>query len=57
MLPDIFYEVITEPSTRELIREPKLIQAVTSEDWRGPLMAFINGFYQPITKAEKSRMQ
>lgn len=53
----MFYEVITESSIRSLFSEPKLIEAIASEDWRAPLMAFINGFYEPEAKTEQNRMQ
>jgi ribonuclease HI len=37
--PDVFYEEITTPSIRQ--KKEKQINAIFSEDWRSPIMAYL----------------
>jgi hypothetical protein len=39
------------------IKAPKLINAIHSEDWRAPIMAYLKGYHEPETKEGEKRMQ
>jgi hypothetical protein len=54
---DVFYEVISQPSVEVNFKAPKLINAIQSEDWRAPIMAYLKGYHEPDTKEEEKRMQ
>ena len=54
---DVFYEVINQPSIELNIKAPKLINAIHSEDWRAPIMAYLKGYHEPETKEEEKMMQ
>jgi len=38
-------------------KAPKLINAIHSEDWRAPIVAYLKGYHEPKTKVEEKRMQ
>ena len=52
--PDVFYEKISTPSTRQ--KKESRINAIFSEDWRAPIMAYLRGHYEPSDKAEEKRL-
>ena len=52
--PDVFYEKITKPSTKQ--EKAKQINAITSEDWRSPIMAYLRGHFEPTDEKEGKRM-
>ena len=52
--PDVFYKKITKPSTKQ--EKAKQINAITSEDWRSPIMAYLRGHFEPSDKKEEKRM-
>ena len=54
---DVFYGVISQPSVELNIKAPKLINAIHSEDWRAPVMAYLKGYHEPETKEEEKRKQ
>ena len=54
---DVFDEVINQPSIELNIKAPKLVNAIHSEDWRVPIMAYLKGYHEPETKEEEKRMQ
>ena len=54
---DVFYKVISQPSVEVNIKAPKLINAIHSEEWRAPIMAYLKGYHEPETKEEEKRMQ
>jgi len=54
---DVFYEVINQHSIELNIKAPKLINAIHSEDWRAPIMAYLKRYHEPETKEEEKRMQ
>ena len=54
--PDIFYEKITNPSTKQY--KEKQINAILREDWRSPIIAYLQGHYEPSdVKDEKIMSQ
>ena len=52
--PDVFFEEISTPSTRP--KKERRINAIFSEDWRAPIMAYLRGHYEPSDKAEEKRL-
>jgi ribonuclease HI len=54
---DIFYEIISQPLIEVNFKAPKLINAIHSEDWRAPIVAYLKGYHEPETKEEEKRMQ
>ena len=54
---DVFYEIINQPSVEVNFQAPKLINAIHSEDWRAPIMAYLKGYHELETKEEEKKMQ
>jgi hypothetical protein len=54
---DVFYEIISQPSVEVTFKAPKLINAIHSEDWRAPIVAYLKGYHEPETKEEEKRIQ
>lgn len=52
---DVFYETMHHPSTETLVKPAKLINAVQSEDWRAPIVAYLKGYLEPESKEEENR--
>lgn len=52
--PDIFHEEISKPSIRE--NKEKQINAIFSEDWRAPIMAYLLGHFEPADETDEKRM-
>ena len=49
--PNVFFEEIFTPSTRP--KKERKINAIFSEDWRAPIMAYLRGHYEPLMKQKK----
>jgi hypothetical protein len=45
MPPDVFFEIIKEPSIKE--ENAKIVSVVEIPDWRAEIMAFLRGHYEP----------
>jgi hypothetical protein len=45
MPPDVLFEIIKEPSIREL--RPTIVNVVETPDWRAEIMAYLRGHYEP----------
>jgi len=52
--PDVFFEEICTPSTKQ--KRESRINAIFSEDWRAPIMAYLRGDYEPTDEAEEKRL-
>ena len=52
--PDVFYEKISTPSTRQ--KKESRINAIFSEDWRASIMAYLRAHYEPSDEAEEKRL-
>ena len=52
--PDVFYEKIMKPSTKQ--EKAKQINAIASEDWRSPIMAYLRGHFEPSNEKEEKIM-
>jgi hypothetical protein len=57
MPPDVFFEILTAPSTR-LDKQPlSTVNAIASLDWRAPIIAFLHRHYEPVKTHDFKRMQ
>ena len=43
--PDMFYDKITKPSTKQ--SKERQVNTILSEDWRSPIMAYLRGHFEP----------
>jgi hypothetical protein len=57
MPPDVFFEILTAPSTRPDKQPLSTVNAIASLDWRAPIIAFLCGHYEPIETHDLKRMQ
>jgi ribonuclease HI len=57
MPPDVFFEILTAPSTRLDKQSLSTVNAIASLDWRGPIIAFLRGHYEPVESHDLKRMQ
>jgi ribonuclease HI len=55
MPPDVFYEIIQEPSVKEL--KPKAMNIVETRDWRAEIVAYLRGHYEPQDELEERRLK
>jgi hypothetical protein len=53
--PDVFFEIIREPSIKE--SRPKIVNAVETSDWRAETMAYLRGHYKPQDELEEKRLK
>jgi hypothetical protein len=57
MPPDVFFEILTAPSTRPDKQPLSTVNAIASLDWRAPIIAFLRGHYEPVETHDLKRMQ
>jgi ribonuclease HI len=57
MPSDVFYEILTAPSTRPDKQPLSTVNAIASLDWRAPITAFLRGHYEPVETHDFKRMQ
>jgi ribonuclease HI len=55
--PNVFFQVIEDPSIRTIEPEPRMVNVVHGEDWRAPIMANLHYHYEPDNNTELIRMQ
>jgi ribonuclease HI len=55
MPPDVFFEIIKEPSVKE--PKPKIENIVETRDWRAEIMAYLRGHYEPQDELEEKRLK
>jgi ribonuclease HI len=55
--PDVFYQVIEDPSMKTVKPEPRMVNVVQGEDWQALIMAYLHSHYEPDSSAELIRMQ
>jgi hypothetical protein len=53
--PDVFLEVITEPSIKD--PKPGTVSNIQSHDWRAEIMAYLRGHYEPQDELEGKRLR
>jgi hypothetical protein len=57
MPPDVFFEVLTAPSTKSDKQPLSTVNAIASLDWRAPIIVFLRGHYEPVETHDLKRMQ
>ena len=48
--PGVFFQVLMAKSIKEEEGHSAAVHAITSEDWRSPMFAFLTRSYEPTTK-------
>jgi len=54
--PDVFFETLKQGSVNCAEEPAKFINAITSEDWRATIMAYLRGHFVPEDDKEEKRM-
>jgi ribonuclease HI len=57
MPSNVFFEILTAPSTRPDKQPLSTVNAIASLDWRAPIIAFLRGQYEPVETHDFKRMQ
>jgi hypothetical protein len=55
MPPDVFFEIIKEPSIKE--EKAKIVSVVETSDWRAEIMAYLRGHYEPQDELQEKRLK
>jgi hypothetical protein len=55
MPPDVFFEIIKEPSIKEA--RSKIVTIVETPDWRAEIMAYLRGHYKSQDELEEKRLK
>jgi hypothetical protein len=55
--PDVFFQVIKDPSAKTVEPEPIMVNNIQGEDRRAPIMAYLCHHYEPNNSTEFIRMQ
>jgi hypothetical protein len=55
MPPDVFFEIIKEPSIKH--QKPRTVHIVETDDWRAEIMAYLRGHYEPQDELEQKRLK
>jgi hypothetical protein len=55
MPPDVFFEIIKEPSIKE--EKAKIVSVVKIPDWRAEIIAYLRGHYEPQSELEEKRLK
>jgi hypothetical protein len=55
MPPDVFFEIIKEPSIKE--SKTKIVNILETRDWRAEIMTYLRGHYEPQDELEEKRLK
>jgi hypothetical protein len=55
--PDVFFQIIEDPSIKTVEPELRMVNVMQGEDWRAPIMAYLHHHYEPDSNTELTRMQ
>jgi hypothetical protein len=55
MPPDVFFEILKEPSINET--KLKIVNVLETPDWRAEIMAYLRGHYEPQDGLEEKRLK
>lgn len=53
---DVFFQTLSGKAVKEEEEHPHAILAISSDDWRSPIFAFLSGTYEPDNKHQLQRM-
>ena len=54
--PDVFFETIRTGSVNFTEEPAKFVNAISSEDWRSMIMAYLRGHFVPEDEKEEKRL-
>jgi hypothetical protein len=55
MPPDVFFEIIKEPSIKE--EKEKIVSVLETPDWRAEIMAYLRGHYESQGELQEKRLK
>jgi hypothetical protein len=55
MPPNVFFEIIKEPSIKE--EKAKIVSVVETPNWRAEIMAYLRGHYEPQDELQEKRLK
>jgi hypothetical protein len=55
--PNVFFQVIEDPSVKIVESEPRIVNIIQGEDWRAPIMAYPHHHYEPDKIIELIRIK
>ena len=56
MLLDVFFDILKQGSVNSVEEPAKFVNAISSEDWRATIMAYLRGHFVPEDDKEEKRM-
>jgi hypothetical protein len=54
--PDVFFQLIKDPSIKIVKPEPRMVNIIQGEDWRAPIMPYLRNHYEPDCNATKGKI-
>ena len=54
--PDVFFEMLKRSSVNCADEPAKFVNAISSEDWRSTIMAYLQGHFVPEDEKEEKQM-
>jgi hypothetical protein len=54
--PDVFFQLIEDPSVKTVEPKPRMVNIEQGEDWQVPIMAYLRHHYEPDNGIEKTKI-
>jgi hypothetical protein len=55
--PDVFFQIIEDPTIKTVELEPRMVNFVQGEDWRALIISYLRHYYEPDSSTILTRMQ
>jgi hypothetical protein len=55
--PDVFFQVIEDPSVKTVEPEPRMINVAQAKGWRAPILTYLHHHYEPDYSTNLTRLQ
>jgi hypothetical protein len=55
--PDVFFQVIEDPSVKTVEAKSRMVNVMQEEDWRALILANLHHHYEPENNIELTRLQ
>jgi hypothetical protein len=55
--PNVFFQVIKDPSVKTVEPEPRMINVIQGQDWQALILAYLHHHYEPNNTIELTKMQ
>jgi hypothetical protein len=55
--PDVFFQLIEDPSVKTVEPEPRMLNIVQGEDWQVPIVAYLHHHYEPDNSTELTKIR